>query len=73
MVNSHLSQLESNHDIIVIEMVTKSFDEKYGNVLILNMGLVFWLPFAKKLINLKLSITIFFWQNKFYKIETSAI
>ncbi len=41
MVNSHLSQLESNHDIIVIEMVTKSFDEKYGNVLILNMGLVF--------------------------------
>jgi len=28
MVNLHLSQLKCNQDIIVIEMVTKTFDEK---------------------------------------------
>jgi hypothetical protein len=41
MVNLHSSQLECNQDIIVIEMVTKTFDEKEGNVLICRMGLLF--------------------------------
>jgi hypothetical protein len=41
MVNLHSIQLECNQDIIVIEMVTKTFDEKKGNVLIFSMGLVF--------------------------------